>query len=142
MIGMFHQAAGTVASLVLCLVMAQSALAQDVWVLPWGEMVHEADVGDTAIWSYPSEDEQRGYIYLPDLAGRDEGLSEHLGYWIEDSQGWCPATLTGADGLTSNSWGRILVVFDQETAPSAWTMVASMCLEDFDDEGIRGELPG
>lgn len=60
-----------------------SAIADEVWSTPIGDVVYEDETDDGwAVWSYPGLTE-RGTVYIKDLAGVYEGRTAYAGIWIE-----------------------------------------------------------
>ena len=115
-------------------------LADEVWNTEWGQVVYEEEIGDVAIWSYPTDKGRRGWVYFPGLAGNYDHRSVHAGYWIEDGAGSCMVELIGVDGRRSNNWGRVILVFDGPAFPTSWTALGGDCFDE-PDASLRGEVP-
>jgi len=112
------------------------AFADEVWETQFGEVTYITDKGEVAIWEDSNFDETRR-LYFSGLAGNVDNRSVHEGYWIQaDSEG-CGAAMTGPDGHSSESWGRLLLIFDRRSYPSDWTMLVGMCFEQ-PVEPVRG----
>jgi hypothetical protein len=113
-----------------------ATLADEAWTTDFGDVTYIADKGDTAIWEESNFDETRR-LYFPDLGGNFKDRSNHEGYWIQaDSEG-CGAVMTGPDGHSGESWGRLLLIFDKRAHPSDWTLLTGSCFE-APDSPMRG----
>jgi len=115
-----------------------AARGDEVWSTAIGQVVYEADIGDVAVLAFPTKSRGGGKFYFPGLGGNFDDRGTFEGYWIVDGEGDCPATLTGADGLWSNNWGRAIITFDAKGFPSDWTLLRGSCF-DAPAEEIRGE---
>jgi len=123
------------------LVLAVPAFADESWTTEFGDVIYETEIGDVAVWSYPSANGKgRGWLYFPGLAGNYDDRSVHEGYWIEEVQTGCSAELIAVDGRRSHYWGRVLLVFDRAAFPTGWTALGGDCFEE-PWAPVRGDLP-
>jgi hypothetical protein len=109
---------------------AAPAQADESWTSSIGTIVYEAEVDGVAIFTYPLPDLEGGVgrLYFPGLAGNYDNRGTHPGYWIAPGDtGGCSAKITGADGMTSNDWGSLLLVFHEPGYPASWTLVSGTC---------------
>lgn len=113
-------------------------LADEAWTTPFGNVIYEKDIGDTAIFftDYRGDDTR---LYFPGLAGQLDDRGSHQGYWITSGDGPCSAELAGPDGTSSNDWGRMMITFDNSTFPSGWTAIVGTCFSEF-EAGVRAEV--
>ena len=100
--------------------------AGEVWQTEMGGVIHQRDIGDMAVFSIPL-DEITGLIYLPGLADGRMVEGSLTGFWISDEVGPCPAELRSPEGLMSDSWGKVEIVFDSPANRGNWTMHLGAC---------------
>lgn len=79
-------------------------------------------------------------MYIPELTGNFSDRFVHDGYWIGESGVDCGSILTGADGYTGKTWGRLKVVFHSSAFPTNWTMLFGTCFDE-PTEPLRGVSP-
>lgn len=115
-----------------------AAIADEAWTTSFGDVIYETDIGDTAIFLLQNS-EVPGRMYFPGLAGSLEDRGSHLGYWIGQGEGFCDASLTGIDGMTSKNWGSVMLTFDRPTFPTAWTAVLGECFDKI-ERAVRAEI--
>jgi hypothetical protein len=111
----------------LSLLVASPSLADEVWFSDLGQITYQADEGEIAILSFDSTDYGHGTIYVVGLGGNVDHRGRHEGYWIGEEQGDCDAELTGPDGTSSDTWGRVVVEFEQPGFPSAFSISLGEC---------------
>ena len=105
---------------------AGPVLADEVWTTAAGDVIYEADVGDTAVLSYPLAGGMKGYLFFPGLAGNSTTRGVHAGYWMAPGE-TCSSEMTGATGFTSKAWGPVQIIFDTPGFPSGWTLLSAVC---------------
>lgn len=109
---------------------ATAASADEFWTSTIGDIIYEAEVDGVAIFTYPLPNVEGGVgrLYFPGLAGNYENRATHTGYWIAPGDGGgCSAKMVGADGVTSNDWGSIMIVFHGPSYPVSWTLLSGTC---------------
>jgi hypothetical protein len=126
-----------VKSLVLALLLATPAAADEAWTTASGDLTYQQDFGTTAVLSMPFGAGE-AHFYVEGLGGNNEARYIHAGYWLSPDAGPCTATLTGPDGLSSTNWGRISVAFDGPSFPTGMTMLTGLCLGE-PDRILRAE---
>ncbi|MCP3970256.1 MAG: hypothetical protein GY717_08065 [Rhodobacteraceae bacterium] len=117
---------------------ATPVLADEAWTTTFGDVIYEADVGDTAVLLV-DDPSDRGRLYFPGLAGNSSDRSTHFGYWIAEDEGTCDAALTGIDGMKSSTWGSAIITFDVASFPTGWTATLGKCFG-APETGIRAEI--
>ena len=121
----------TLALAALALAAPLAAFADEVWSLPSGnQVVYDRDSGDTAILSYmPEQGLEKGWVFVPGLAGVYEGRGTYQGYWVEpaDAGPACPAALIDAEGTAWARWGAVEIKFAKPTFPSKITIRRGSC---------------
>lgn len=105
--------------------------ADEVWTSPQvGEVVWQSDAGDTSVFTYEAG-ASTTYVYIEGLPGNIENRNTHVGYWmredVQSGDSQCQAAITGPDGRTSRTWGRIEMRFQRRAFPTAWTMRMGTC---------------
>ncbi|MGA1342860.1 MAG: hypothetical protein ACO33A_07400 [Hyphomonas sp.] len=108
-----------------------AGFADEVWSLPSGnQIVYDRDTGDTAVLSYmPERGLEKGWIFVPGLAGVYEGRATYQGYWVEPAEAGaaCPAALIDAEGTAWARWGAIEIKFVKPTFPSKIKIKRTNC---------------
>lgn len=108
------------------MVFGTPAWADETWTSPQvGRIVWADDVGDTSIFTY-QVGTSTVKMYIEGLPGNIENRRVMAGYWIipgqdDPSSGACSAALTGIDGETSHTWGRLEIRWARRTFPTAFT---------------------
>jgi len=121
------------------LLAAPPVLADETWDTPYGLAIYEDEVDGQTILTVPT-DTGTARVYIPGLAGNYDNRSTHWGYWIQAGVGPCDAAITGADGVRSSQWGRVVIAFDRPAFPTPWTALFGACFED-PHISVRGDLP-
>lgn len=127
-----------------------TAVADEAWDTIAGQIIYEEDLGLVAVFSFPYAAvfpgevpefaQDRATLYFPGLGGNFDRRSIHDGYWIVQGAPACSATLTTANGVSSQRWGRARVIFDRAAFPTDLTILLGSCM----DEPVailRGERP-
>lgn len=122
----------------LALTLAAPALADEVWSSDTGEIVYLADEYGAAILSFSDYGGLPGELIFPGLAGNFTDRGVHHGYWVGQSDMQCAAALGRPGGMTSLTWGRAVIAFDEMGFPSAFTVLLGDCDEDL-TRSLRAE---
>jgi len=122
----------------MALCTAMPALADETWTSKFGEVVWVTDVDGTAIFSVPTEIGGEAQIYLPGF-NMNIKRDTHWGYWLIPGGESCDADLTGINGIASNQWGRVVVIFDKPDYPTSFTAAFGKCHGPL-DKGLRAEF--
>ncbi|MHA6288092.1 hypothetical protein [Maricaulis sp. CAU 1757] len=110
--------------------------ADEAWRSQSGDIIYLEDREDVAIFRQGDPISGPRHLYFPGLArdGVDRAGTTFYGYWIDaDETGrktrWdrCGATLSGADGITSDQFGMIEIEFDHAGFPSGFTAASGTC---------------
>mgnify|MGYP003625513197 FL=1 len=114
------------------IVFAGSALADEVWTTPIGDVVYERELPTgEAVLSYPAADgEARGLGYIQGLAQVYEGRGAFSGIWIEDNlaSDACNVSISDPEtGAARNNWGRLELVFTEPDFPGGWVAIRGDC---------------
>lgn len=127
-----------------------AATADEAWNTHAGQIIYEQDLGSVAVLSFPYEAlfpgevpefaQGRASIYFPGLGGNFDNRSIHDGYWVVQGAPLCSASLTTANGITSQRWGRARVIFDRAAFPTDLTILIGGCLDE-PTAILRGERP-
>jgi hypothetical protein len=124
--------------LIAALLLATPALADESWTTEYGIAYWDSDVDGQAIFSMPSDTGTNVRIYLPGFSTQVE-RGAHWGYWIlADGSTACDSDMVGIDGVSSGTWGNVLLTFDKKDYPSSWTAVFGSCFEDL-EHGVRAD---
>ena len=128
---------GPFSFLVAAVVITSSALADEVWETPEGDITYLADEGSTAVFGFHAPDGEVRF-YFPGLVGNFENRGLHTGYWIkvddpasntDEAANNCGITMTGLDGFSSAQWGTAKINFTTRSFPSDITIIAGACAE-------------
>ncbi len=115
-------------SIACAALMAAPAAADEMWKTDIGMMIWEDDYDGGAIFMVEIEGKPARF-YIEGLGADDETRGNFTGYWINtDDEQMCSAAMTGPDGTTSRTWGRISLTFLDPSFPSDWVLLASDCL--------------
>jgi hypothetical protein len=112
---------------------ASTALGDEVWSTPIGDVVYERDLPTgEAILSYPAADgEARGLAYIEGLAQKYQGRGAFEGVWIEDDlppSDACNVSISDPEtGIPRNNWGRLELVFTEPDFPGGWVAIRGDC---------------
>ncbi len=114
------------------------AFADEVWQTETGAIIYEADLGHVAVLSFPSDvipggivaQSERARAYFPGLGGNFDNRSTHTGYWVATGTPTCTATLTTLEAISTQTWGRVTVVFDGPAFPTSFTMYVGTCWDE------------
>lgn len=127
-----------------------SAQADEAWDTSAGQIIYEQDLGLVASLSFPYAAvfpgevpefaQDRATLYFPGLGGNFDNRSIHDGYWIVQGAPSCSATLTAANGVSSQRWGRARVIFDEPAFPTDLTILIGTCMDE-PTHILRGERP-
>jgi hypothetical protein len=113
------------------LLLNTAAQADERWQSNYGDVIYEADVGETAVLSFPgAHPGHRVHMYVEGLGGNYDQRDVFSGYWIAPEQSDCPIEMSGEDGLTSSTWGSVVIAFDNTGFPSAFTAQLADCFGD------------
>ncbi|MBA27471.1 MAG: hypothetical protein CME95_01660 [Hyphomonadaceae bacterium] len=115
-------------------VLSLSAIADEVWSTPIGDVVYENETDDGwAVWSYPGLTD-RGTVYIKDLAGVYEGRGAYAGIWVEAESPnieLCDVAVTDpVTGESHYNWGRVDIVFTEPDFPGGWVALRGNCFND------------
>lgn len=124
-------------SITALMLLATPAVADEIWNLPTGKAIYEADIGETAIFSVPYEG-GRANMYIDGLGGNYRTRGYHEGYWMGNGAGTCSAQMIGPDGFQTYNWGRINIIFDNSEGFTGWTAYFSNCFAEPTEE-LRAE---
>lgn len=127
---------GTV-GIVALLGMSAPAIADEVWKTNTGDVVYEAEMGPTTVWTYGSPQDP-GVIYVLGLAKVYENRGSYPGYWAKKtSKQACDTLRPGILGEMTAYWGRFDVKFIDKNFPSRWEATWSYC--DGEDQALKVE---
>ena len=113
------------------------AVADEIWDSNSGQIVYEAEMGPTAVWTYGTPQEP-GVIYLLGLAKVYENLGSYTGYWAKNTaREKCDTVRPGVQGQMTPYWGRFNVTFIDKNFPSRWEATWSYC--DGEDQPLKVE---
>ncbi|HID67322.1 MAG TPA: hypothetical protein EYP31_03465 [Roseibacterium sp.] len=146
---LIHYITAAALSAALC-ALPLTATADEAWDTIAGQIVYEQDLGTVAVLSFPYDAlfpgevpdlaQQRGTLYFPGLGGNSDRRAIHDGYWIVQGAPLCSASLTTADGTSSQRWGRARVIFDRAAFPTDLTILIGGCMDE-PTAILRGERP-
>lgn len=127
-----------------------TATADEAWDTPAGQIIYQQDLGLMAVLSFPYAAAYPGQVpefaqgdatvYFPGLGGNFDNRSIHDGYWIIQGAPACSATLTTANGVSSQRWGRAQVIFDRAAFPTSLTLLVGSCMDE-PTVIVRGDRP-
>ncbi len=107
---------------------AVPAMADETWKSELGAIEWEKDVGGAAVFKIDLGKGKLVRFYIENLTASSV-RGAFSGYWISTAeQQMCAATLTGPDGTTSRTWGRIDLVFMSKDFPSDWAAKTGECM--------------
>jgi len=118
---------------------AAPVFADEVWYTTAGEIVYRSDIDFTAVLTVPQDlilsepGAKPVHLYVEGLPGNVDGRGYMTGYWISPNDvEWarCSTKLAGPDGMVSGVWGRAVVIFDQVSFPSGFTLLSGGCFSD------------
>lgn len=134
------------ATLAALALLTTPALADETWRTDAGQIVYEADMGHIAVLSLPAGvlydtvPGTRVSVYLPGLGGNFDNRSVHEGYWAIPGGPVCTSLLTTPDGMTTQRWGRVQILFDRAAFPTGFILLMGECFDD-PTTPIRADLP-
>ena len=134
--------------LAAAIVFAGSALADEVWTTPIGDVVYERELpSGEAVLSYPAADgEARGLGYIEGLAQVYEGRGAFSGIWIEDDlppADGCYVSISDPEsGAPRNNWGRLELVFTEPDFPGGWVAIRGDCFNQPDSYLVGKPVTG
>ena len=104
------------------------AIADEVWSTEEYDVIYQEERGRTAIWTYGSENEVIGTIFIDGLAGVYQDRGFYHGYWTQETSSLrCDTFREGADGEPNYYWGRFEVYFVDPDFPSRWQAKFGLC---------------
>ena len=124
-------------ALIAALASPAPALADEIWLTDFGLIQWEATIDTIAVLNLigPNARSPATLRLFVEGLGADAfgGRGMYWGYWTaEDGEVGCSAALTDPMGTTSPHWGRLRVVFLNETATSGWVALMGECWNDPD----------
>ncbi|MEM1152467.1 MAG: hypothetical protein AAGI03_18335 [Pseudomonadota bacterium] len=118
---------------------ASVASSDEVWETPDGQVVYLSETKGVAVWEIDQLEGPRR-IYIRELAGNYDNRSIHEGFWIQTIGEGCGATMTGPDGFSGTTWGRVTVIFHSNGFPTNWTLLSGTCFGEADTP-LQGQSP-
>ena len=117
------------AAMLLAVLLAHNAVADEVWRTGAGTIVYEIDRGAEAILSFPvGGSGERGEIVLQGMGGQYNNRAVFFGYWsAAEGERRCGGTVTDRRGNRQPFWGRAAIIFNQPGFPSAITLLRGIC---------------
>ncbi len=131
------------------LLLAGTAIADEVWSTPIGDVVYETDLPEQgiAVWSYPLDQgaiievdndaeegidpAPNGRAFIYNLAGVYEGRGAYTGVWIEPEENTSElcdtAIVNPLTGDEARNWGRIDLIFTEPDFPGGWVAIRGDC---------------
>lgn len=118
----------SVSLLCVCGYSVPSVYADEVWSTEEYDVVYQEDRNKTAIWTYGSEDQVIGTVFIDGLAGVSQDRGSYTGYWVQDSSSLrCDTFREGADGKPTYYWGRFELKFIDPDFPARWQADFGLC---------------
>ena len=108
---------------------AAPAQADDTWKTDFGQVMWEKDYAGGAVFRVETGKGKFARFYIEGLRADDTERGHFNGYWINTADDdMCSASLTGPDGATSRTWGRLSLTFVDKAFPSQWVMLTGDCM--------------
>ena len=123
-------------TVVAALLVAQPAMAAEVWSRSNepGNYTYARDIGTQGLMTYAIGDSGlSGAMFVDGLAGNTDVRHRFTGYWTEPARKntpSCGVTVTDAQGLTTDYWGRIEVLFVDPSPPSKFILLYGTCFDE------------
>ena len=118
----------TSVALLTGILMPHVAIADEKWSTEEYDVTYQEDRNRTAIWTYGSEDQVIGTIFIDGLAGVYQDRGFYHGYWTQETASLrCDTFREGADGKLTYYWGRFEVYFRDPNFPSRWQAKFGLC---------------
>lgn len=123
-------------TLIAVLIAPLQVVAQEEWSRSNepGNFLYDKDIGTQGVMTYPVGDTGiRGAMFVDGLAGNSDSRHRFTGYWTEPARKntpSCGVSVTDAQGLTTDYWGRIEVLFVDPSPPSKFILLYGMCFEE------------
>ncbi len=106
----------------------QGVLADEVWSTEEYDVVYQDERNKTAIWTYGSDEQVIGTIFIDGLAGVYKDRGSYTGYWVQESSSVrCDTFREGADGKPTYHWGKFELKFIDPDFPARWQADFGLC---------------
>lgn len=125
-------------SILVALLAAPAAMADEVWSRSNepGNYSYARDIGTQGLITYPIGDTGlSGAMFVDGLAGNTHERVRFTGYWTEPPRPGTPScgvSVVDGQGLKTDYWGRIEVLFVDPSPPSEFILLYGMCFDEPD----------
>ena len=120
------------------------------WETAIGEVTYAEEDGAFGVFEYPLPfGDNLGLLYIEGLAGEFGGPGPLEGYWsepdvshdndVDDGVRACSFAIIDGRGRATHNWGRLKIMFAQDTFPGDWIMLRGRCLAEPGDV-LAGKL--